>query len=67
MKDEPLKKCPSCKGKVERLIGSGAGFIFKGTGFYITDYKKKSPEKPSTEKAKTESPKPADKPKPTND
>jgi putative FmdB family regulatory protein len=43
MKDAPLKKCPKCgKSGVKRLIGGGAGLIFKGTGFYITDYKKKS-------------------------
>lgn len=42
IKDEPLKKCPKCKKTgVKRLIGGGAGLIFKGTGFYITDYKKK--------------------------
>jgi putative FmdB family regulatory protein len=39
MKDEPLKKCPVCKGKVKRLIGAGAGLLFKGSGFYITDYR----------------------------
>lgn len=43
MADEPLKKCPACKGKVHRLIGGGGGIIFKGTGFYETDYKKKTP------------------------
>ncbi|MDD5438772.1 MAG: zinc ribbon domain-containing protein [Candidatus Omnitrophica bacterium] len=37
----PLTKCPKCKGKVERLIGKGSGIIFKGTGFYETDYKRK--------------------------
>jgi putative FmdB family regulatory protein len=41
MSDPPLKKCPKCKGKVERLIGKGAGIIFKGSGFYQTDYKNK--------------------------
>ena len=40
MTDEPLKKCPSCEGGVRRLIGAGCGLIFKGSGFYITDYKK---------------------------
>jgi len=36
------RKCPECaKPKLVRLIGSGAGVIFKGTGFYETDYKKK--------------------------
>lgn len=43
MKDEPLKKCPKCKkAGLKRLVGGGAGLIFKGSGFYITDYKKKS-------------------------
>ena len=36
----PIKKCPSCgKSKVRRLIGTGAGLLFKGSGFYITDYR----------------------------
>jgi putative regulatory protein, FmdB family len=44
MKDEPLKTCPDkkCKGKVKRLLGTGAGLIFKGSGFYITDYRSES-------------------------
>lgn len=43
MKDEPLKKCPACaKAGLKRKVGGGAGLIFKGSGFYITDYKKKS-------------------------
>ena len=47
MKDDPLSKCPKCGGKVQRLIGPGAGLIFKGSGFYLTDYKK-SNTSPST-------------------
>jgi len=39
MTEKPLKKCPECDGAVKRLIGSGAGIIFKGNGFYQTDYK----------------------------
>jgi len=39
MTEEPVKKCPECGGKVKRLIGGGAGIIFKGKGFYQTDYK----------------------------
>ncbi len=47
MKDQPLTTCPKeqCrqktwgKGKVKRSIGAGAGLIFKGSGFYITDYR----------------------------
>lgn len=40
---EPIKQCPQCnKKKVKRLIGTGAGLIFKGSGFYITDYRSDS-------------------------
>lgn len=42
MTDAPLTECPKCKGKLKRLIGSGVGPIFKGSGFYHTDYKMKS-------------------------
>jgi len=38
MTDDPLEECPKCKGSVKRLIGGGAGIIFKGSGFYATDY-----------------------------
>lgn len=38
--DKPLKKCPECSGSVRRIITGGAGVIFKGPGFYATDYKK---------------------------
>ena len=37
MSDEPIKKCPKCGKKVRRLIFGGAGVIFKGSGFYVTD------------------------------
>ena len=37
---KPIRKCPECgKRKVERLISGGAGLLFKGSGFYITDYR----------------------------
>jgi putative FmdB family regulatory protein len=50
MRDEPLRECPKelCRqkkwghGKVKRLLGTGAGLIFKGSGFYITDYRSNS-------------------------
>jgi putative FmdB family regulatory protein len=38
--DVPLKKCPKCNKKISRLIGGGSGVIFKGSGFYATDYRK---------------------------
>ena len=38
--EAPLTKCPECGKKVERLISAGLGIIFKGSGFYSTDYKK---------------------------
>ena len=38
--DKPLTRCPKCKkGKVKRMIGAGAGIIFRGSGFYATDYR----------------------------
>ena len=40
MKDDPIEKCSKCGGKVKKLIGAGAGIIFKGSGFYVNDYKK---------------------------
>ncbi len=39
MTDKPVRRCPSCgRKRVRRLIGAGAGLIFKGSGFYVTDY-----------------------------
>lgn len=46
MNDTPISTCPECGGKVKRLIGTGAGPIFKGSGFYQTDYKNNSSSKP---------------------
>ena len=40
--DKPLDTCPACKGRVERIISGGAGFLFKGSGFYITDHRSES-------------------------
>ena len=40
MSDSPVQRCPECRGKVRRLIGGGGAIIFKGSGFYETDYKK---------------------------
>ena len=72
MKDAAFKTCPEAqcqmtpwgKGEVKRLLGTGAGLIFKGSGFYITDYRSegyKQAAKKETSGGKTES-KPAEKP-----
>ena len=42
MSAAPLTECPECKGNLKRIIGTGSGPIFKGSGFYQTDYKGKS-------------------------
>ncbi|MCF6268477.1 MAG: zinc ribbon domain-containing protein [Melioribacteraceae bacterium] len=56
MTDEHIKNCIECGGEVKRLIGSGMTPIFKGSGFYETDYKaKKSPSK-ETEKPTAKTP-----------
>jgi putative FmdB family regulatory protein len=50
-----LKKCPKCGGKVTRLLGTGSGVIFKGSGFYQNDYKNppKSDVKPCDPSARS--------------
>ena len=71
IKDAPKRKCPHCgKSALERLIGTGGAIIFKGSGFYQTDYRSesykkaaeadkplepKAPEKPETKAADTAS------------
>lgn len=81
MKDDALTICPKThcrqktwgKGRVKRKLGAGAGFIFKGSGFYITDYRSENYKKSKSDSAKsngtssdssskTESTKPAAKP-----
>ena len=60
MKDDKLTVCPSCgKESLKRLIGSGSGLIFKGSGFYLTDYKTKSGESSSSKTVISDSKKPA--------
>ena len=56
MTEERLKKCPECgKNKLQRLIGTGGGIIFKGSGFYETDYKKKGLPSNDSKAAKPQS------------
>jgi putative FmdB family regulatory protein len=49
--DEPIKTCPVCGGEVKRLISGGGGFLFKGNGFYITDYRSDSYKKRQKEES----------------
>jgi len=45
IKSEPVAQCPRCKKRARRLISSGAGILFKGSGFYSTDYRSASYKK----------------------
>ncbi len=70
MKAEPVKICPKCRASVRRLISSGAGILFKGSGFYQTDYRSPSYQKKAEADKKTSSPtnpKPAGESKPQKD
>jgi putative FmdB family regulatory protein len=68
MKDQALKTCPKdkCrmkkwgKGQVKRLLGTGAGLIFKGSGFYITDYRSDSYKSAAKKESEAASPKKPD-------
>jgi len=53
MNETPLKHCPLCKSKVERLISGGGGIIFKGSGFYINDYARSEDYKKKTKEEKS--------------
>ena len=73
MTDPRLQECPECGGRVKRLIGTGAGVLFKGSGFYQTDYRSDSyksaakrdqaKESPSTTSSASSSTSSADSPK----
>jgi len=55
MTETPRKTCPVCKRVVRRLVSGGSGLIFKGSGFYLTDYKNdKKPPKDKKETKKKE-------------
>jgi putative FmdB family regulatory protein len=66
MKDDPLKVCPkdACrrkpwgKGRVKRLLSPGAGLIFKGSGFYITDYRSEGYKQAAKKEKESASPAP---------
>ena len=46
--DKPVARCPKCRGKVRRVIHGGAGLVFKGSGFYCTDYRSGSSKSSSS-------------------
>lgn len=51
MSDEPVAKCPTCAAPAERLLSAGAGFLFRGEGFYITDYRSENYRKAAAAEA----------------
>ena len=72
MNDEKLTDCPKadCYGQVKRLLGTGAGIIFKGSGFYETDYRSdsyKAGEKKASESGSSKSEKKESKPAKSSD
>ena len=66
MSESPISSCENCGGKVKRLITGGTGLIFKGSGFYLTDYKnsqKSTDDNSKSNQKKNENSKPVDKEK----
>ena len=53
---EPIQICPVCQGAVKRLIGRGGGIIFKGSGFYQTDYRSSNYQKQAQAEKKSSEP-----------
>lgn len=70
MSDPPVRDCPKCGGVVMRVITGGTGLIFKGSGFYITDYRKESYKKDAgsdSSSSSTSTPSAESKPKPKSE
>jgi len=53
----PLRSCPRCRGRLQRLISAGAGILFKGSGFYATDYRSKNYREAEKKEKEATSPK----------
>lgn len=64
MSEEPLRECPTCGAPAERILSTGAGLLFKGSGFYITDYRSDSYKKAADAESGSSKPKDAPKDKP---
>jgi putative FmdB family regulatory protein len=58
MSDKKHERCPKCGKRAERVISGGAGLVFKGSGFYITDYKRAGEKRPEGEPKSGGEPKP---------
>ena len=56
MSEAPRKRCPECRGAVRRLVSGGTGLIFKGSGFYLTDYKNGTSQKKEKKEPKKKEP-----------
>ena len=66
MTDPVLEDCPKCSGSLQRKIGTGAGLLFRGSGFYVTDYKNsKEPKETNPKTLKSEKSENKKKPKKT--
>ncbi len=52
MSDAPIENCSICSGKLRRLVSGGTGLIFKGSGFYLTDYAKNNSKKSAVSDSK---------------
>lgn len=61
IKEAPKKTCPHCKGRLKRLLGTGGGIIFKGSGFHATDYR--TPSYSAAVKKEADSTRPSTTPK----
>ncbi|HLR76725.1 MAG TPA: FmdB family zinc ribbon protein [Balneolaceae bacterium] len=59
--DEPLKKCPETGQKVKRIISGGGGVVYKGDGWYVTDYKDNDRKQKAAAEKKSSKKEPADK------
>jgi putative FmdB family regulatory protein len=55
MTEDPIDKCPECGAAAERLLSTGTGLLFKGSGFYITDYRGESYKKAAAAESASES------------
>lgn len=67
MTEPPVKRCPECRHKVKKLLSGGAGIIFKGSGFYETDYRSSAYKKQAKEESRKAKEATTDSPKKTSE